>query len=147
MEWLNREQGDHAGWASYVDDLRQGREWPGALEIHRVARIFNVNVEVYIAEGMEYRRIMNMTAGSPLRARLQYQNQCHYEPLVDRAGRQPLVAVKRDPRVNIAETLKKEERIDFTILLANVSSFNKHRDLVYQYAEERGADCISATET
>ena len=57
---------------------------------------------------MEYKRIMNMNAGSPLRARLEYQNECHYEPLVDRAGRQPLVAVKRDPPVNIAETLKEE---------------------------------------
>ena len=147
MEWLHRERGDHVGWASYVDDLRQGREWPGALEIHRVARIFNVNVEVYIAEDMEFKRIMNMNAGSPIKARLEYQNGCHYEPLVDRERRQPLGAVKRDPHVNIVETLNEDERQNFTILLANVSSFNKHRDLVYHYAEERAADCILATET
>ena len=147
LEWLHRERGDHAGWASYVDDLRQGREWPGALEIHRVARILNINVEVYTAEGMEFKRIMNMNAGALIKARLEYQNGCHYEPLIDRECRQPLGAVKSDPHVNIVETLKEDERLNFTILLANVSSFNKHRDVVYHYAEERAADCILATET
>ena len=76
--------------------LARGRIWPGALEINQVAKILNLNIEVYIRSEITFKRVLGFGAANGEPWRLDYQDGCHYEPLLPR---QPdFAAPPRGPR-------------------------------------------------
>ena len=81
-EWVQAE--GQQTWPAYVRALARGRIWPGALEINQVAKILNVNIEVYIRSEITFKRVLGFGAANGEPWRLDYQDGCHYEPLLPR---------------------------------------------------------------
>ena len=136
--WAQQDTG--LGWQSYVTAIRTGRIWPGILEIHVLARVLGVILEVYVKERASYKRISRLCpdgdhAGLPV-WRLDYQDGQHFEPLVP-------TQLPRAPD----EAQAQPNSEGHTILLANVSSLAKHGKELYEVARAYAAETVLITET
>lgn len=114
--WLDMDTGLSRG--SYCKLLRRGRIWPGALELAVIAGALDVSIEVLhrAPHGTGLTRLATFCMSTTETIRLEYQNGCHYEPLV--------AARPAAPR-------SEGDTWDLALLLANISSFDKrHLEVV-----------------
>ena len=144
--WLQLEHPDDpraADWPRYVQRIRAGGTWPGILEIQRVARLYDANIQVFVREEMEFKRISNIRPAAKRVVRLDYQNASHFEPLMLR----PSLYDRPAPAPCPANIQSEGDQQPFVLLLANISSHRCHHEMLYDCAEQRHADLLLLTET
>ena len=158
-EWAQQDTG--LRWQAYVAAIRKGTVWPGILEIHMLARMYKVILEVYVRDNGSFKRIAKLVPEvTPFQCpiwRLDYQDGQHFEPLISHTqhgGHVPrATSANATPfapsRANsqCANAAPDRNLGPHTLLLANVSSLTKHGNELYEIAANCNADTSLVTET
>ena len=134
-------------WLPYLDQIEEGKIWPGFVELKYAAQEYQADVEVYTETRGIHKLVAKIQAGrKPAEQRwpLCWEDQCHYVPLTGEVA--PWPQQEQDEHKE-ERSRRFVEQDTVTILAGNISSFAKHSGSLFWMMEKTGAAHAAITET